>query len=665
MNNTVSDSIPDHSFLFFNRSALKIGEVNRYVIHYDLYQGDELPVDVTLDSLWLKIKNVDPLSYRAGYLAGPYILYCDVRIGSYDHSKTVFATVDYPQYESTLQAQQQKVVELSLHRIQRRYTWTIDVISQVILSTTASVTYEISIAKRKDVLLSGMVPDVRPGLEVYSSRLNISKLDTLDLWKLPAQIPSEATKKHLVILTHGMHSNVSADMLYIQEQIYKAQSKDSNTIYIVDGFTKNVCETEKGIRYLGKRVAEYILDELYDESVTEISFIGHSLGGLIQTFALAYIAVKCPSFFQKVDPINFITIASPLLGIVTDNPTYIKMFLSLGVIGKTGQDLSLDNASEDEHPLLYLLSGEPVHSILSKFKRRTVYANAVNDGMVPLYSSALLFLDYDDILRKLAEVKDHLDEENPLPTSNNMLPSLSFSKIWKSINESKLLKDERPIPKATFLETAASILLPPGPTDTFIVKPNSRYYPIIHDKMYSDIDIPEPNSKDETTLLRNTNIFMQTFSPRETDKTNFKKLEEAIARRWHQGMTWRKVVVALKPDAHNNIFVRRRFTNAYGWGVVDHIIENHFSASCIFPQTGRDIDVPSILNNVDASWVVNNATNGVFDQGPTGMMTTVHDMLDEVTKQTFTNLNNSVEENQLDPNDDVVRYDESNLDLYL
>ena len=35
-------------------------------------------------------------------------------------------------------------------------------------------------------------------------------------------------------------------------------------------------------------------------------------------------------------------------------------------------------------------------------------------------------------------------------------------------------------------------------------------------------------------------------------------------------------MVLLKPDAHNNIIVRRRFSNAYGWPVVDHLVTAHF-----------------------------------------------------------------------------------------
>ena len=53
-------------------------------------------------------------------------------------------------------------------------------------------------------------------------------------------------------------------------------------------------------------------------------------------------------------------------------------------------------------------------------------------------------------------------------------------------------------------------------------------------------------------------------------------MEEKIARDWHCDMTWRKVLVTLEPDAHNNIIVRRMFPNAYGWPVVEHLVREHF-----------------------------------------------------------------------------------------
>jgi hypothetical protein len=57
------------------------------------------------------------------------------------------------------------------------------------------------------------------------------------------------------------------------------------------------------------------------------------------------------------------------------------------------------------------------------------------------------------------------------------------------------------------------------------------------------------------------------------------RVEEKIARAYHRDLSWRKVLVKLEPDAHNNIIVRRMFANAYGWPVVHHIVDAHFSDS--------------------------------------------------------------------------------------
>jgi hypothetical protein len=57
------------------------------------------------------------------------------------------------------------------------------------------------------------------------------------------------------------------------------------------------------------------------------------------------------------------------------------------------------------------------------------------------------------------------------------------------------------------------------------------------------------------------------------------KVEEKIARAYHHDVSWRKVLVRLEPDAHNNIIVRRMFANAYGWPVVKHLVDTHFGYS--------------------------------------------------------------------------------------
>src|SRR5947209_20629341 len=55
------------------------------------------------------------------------------------------------------------------------------------------------------------------------------------------------------------------------------------------------------------------------------------------------------------------------------------------------------------------------------------------------------------------------------------------------------------------------------------------------------------------------------------------RVEEKIARAYHKDLSWRKVLVRLEPDAHNNIVVRRMFANAYGWPVIKHLCDTHFA----------------------------------------------------------------------------------------
>ena len=217
--------------------------------------------------------------------------------------------------------------------------------------------------------------------------------------------------------------------------------------------------TERGIKYLGRRLGDFVLEEVGWNSQTnsfseegplysKISFIGHSLGGCVQMFAIAYVhMVTNKAFFELIKPINFITLASPFLGIGSENPNYVKLALTFGVVGKTGWDMGLTwrpvqtfetaetlaqgginskkkESFRDPRPLLRLLAlpSSPAHEAIKAFQNHTIYANMINDGIVPLRTAALFFLDWNSI-----ELKD--DSEG---SSNNLLdyfPSLSiFSK---------------------------------------------------------------------------------------------------------------------------------------------------------------------------------------------------------------------------------------------
>lgn len=687
-------------------------------------------------------------------------------------------------------------------------------------------------------------------------------------------------KVHLVVLTHGLHSNLGADMLYLKESIdatakqakidararrakrrreekekaekagegqqehHDAERKDEagetklpgqqreedldededEEEVIVRGFSGNAVRTERGIKYLGKRLAKYVLQMTYPDQpykpvtkksatealshalkpdplkapkqledgipshnhstirkepyeerklaykITSISFIAHSLGGLIQTYAVAYIQKHSPEFFDKIKPINFIAMASPFLGLSNENPLYVKFALDFGLVGRTGQDLGLTwrpptiarsgwgaivgGISESAHkkiegetppeskPLLRILPTGPAHIVLKKFRNRTVYSNVVNDGIVPLRTSCLLFLDWqglgrvekarrenglvgtmagwgwaeitgansgtpmrrtfsdngmsdseetgdntptrqghggevpqpppyateDDDARSLKErphsamssggsdlpspvgettnnegplasILKFFQPSNPSPKSHNHIPK--HSRIYKrsqtlSIRSSESVptlstQETSPKkakgkattgdaehddperlsapPKTTFFESAGDLLKPPLPSVEFLIDPTKRPRTIFHDRVYHPEDIPPPPLKKRPTSSlhlrrRSHSSFLSdpnalgmphtdsTLSTRDYDDTKHTnpdkdprdvvdgsamKVEEKIARAYHRDLSWRKVLVRLEPDAHNNMIVRREFANAYGWPVIKHLCDTHFS----------------------------------------------------------------------------------------
>jgi len=252
-------------------------------------------------------------------------------------------------------------------------SWIIEVSSQVIFSTSAAVHYEILLGRDEKSLsvgfaLSGNAAPVpgqisdhqqsqgaRDGHHsaqpkgIYSKAITVTVDDTASLWNTPrmpewddagkekaedknkdAPIenamgnedheeprPKRQKKVHLVVLTHGLHSNLGADMLFLKESIdatakkakidacarkakarqeraskrpkpairqedlvegqvsnsddqanqadADAETDDEEEEVIVRGFSGNAVRTERGIKYLGKRLAKYVLQMTYPD----------------------------------------------------------------------------------------------------------------------------------------------------------------------------------------------------------------------------------------------------------------------------------------------------------------------------------------------------------------------------------------------------------------
>lgn len=614
---------------------MKVGEVHRFIIGYVPRSAAELG-----SSIFVCVKNTETRLLATNILSGPFMFYCDIAPSTFSNKKRCFITADQPHYNPNIMPGQSIKAELSMHILKDKYVWVVNVQSQIIFNVSSEVNFEIIVAREREQLHKRYYGDHYGS---FSDCIDVQHLNTEDLWnKPPPFLPSPNKPIHLIVLTHGMYSNVTADLLYIKEQIEQKAAETGENV-VVRGYTKNVCRTERGVKYLGRRVGEWVVKKAVPEigNVSKISFIGHSLGGLIQTFAVAYIQHNYPEFFMKVQPENFITMASPLLGISNENPAYVQLFLSIGIVGKTGHDLSLQGSK----PLVLLLPSKSTRGALRRFHRRTVYANVLHDGLVPLRTAALMFLDWNGLCNvyntlkqsgslnpscedltnlkptgKVAEIPADVENSESLaneesnglatkpddagievpaeePITQQQQTSVSFfsnftCKIqswWgttvtptKKIKLKKyqkyqttqddgpddIVKAKKPIPKASVLSGIRRVLLPESPTSEFLLNPESRQNPILHDKIYKPSMIPKPKKRSTANKALNAVQLHQ------------RKLEEKIARKWHQGLSWRKVLVNIPPDAHNSMIVRRKFANAYGWPIVDHMVENHFGERC-------------------------------------------------------------------------------------
>ncbi|KJZ71245.1 hypothetical protein HIM_09388 [Hirsutella minnesotensis 3608] len=667
-------------------------------------------------------------------------------------------------------------------------SWVIEIISQTVFAKSASVGYDVSVSSNTQYLETSIsnllsVSNRRPGkLEdhqrhmretgspspllnsgVFSEAISLKVEDTAMLWSSPSlvnadhQKPSQRynndtngnaspkakqKKVHLVILTHGLQCNLTADMLFLKETIDAAarqarqdgSAADDEEI-IVRGYSGNATRTQRGVKFLGSRVAKYVLSMTYPDQpclpsgrtaqdgfpqgiagdhhrhhhyphsyasheyrdeqrlsykITSISFIGHSLGGPTQTFALAYIQKHSPTFFELIKPRNFITIASPLMGIGAESAPYVRLALETGLVGLTGRDLGLSwglntvvrnrwtafnrsrgqipNSGEKElatEPLLRILPSGLAHAALKKFENRTVYANTVNDGIVPLRTSSLLFLDWQSLekveryqrdanfiesiaVRAWREMKgknsvttSHREWKAPDPISKDEIylhnnPSNTFSHTDSGLTSSAIIdvnanepisekyvsrRHKQMITKCqtlridestTSLESIKGLGVSQGRSATFPVNneiyapPETSFFEWVGDMMNSAAPnlthILDPNTRPKTIL--HDRVYQPADIPPLEDDTNV-RVEEKIARSYHCDMSWRKVLVKLEPDAHISICVRRMFPDSQGWPVFKHIVDSHFNGAGSAAQARG---VPS-KSNADINLLFDNEIN--------------------------------------------------------
>ncbi|EPS44827.1 hypothetical protein H072_1198 [Dactylellina haptotyla CBS 200.50] len=219
---------------------------------------------------------------------------------------------------------------------------------------------------------------------------------------IPIGMPPAAD--HLVVLVHGLWGNPS-HMEYIAETL-KSRYDDSRLIVHVAAKNSGN-HTYDGIELGGERLAaeiEDLLEDLAEKGVRikKFSIAGYSLGGLVSRYVIGLLYAK--GFFDKIEPVNFTTFASPHLGVRTPKlgfHNHIWNVVGARTLSASGRQLfTIDRFRDTERPLLAVLADRELTfwKALSVFKNKVLYANIINDRSTNFFTSGISKFDpYADL----------------------------------------------------------------------------------------------------------------------------------------------------------------------------------------------------------------------------------------------------------------------------
>ncbi|CAL5409975.1 unnamed protein product [Camellia sinensis] len=230
---------------------------------------------------------------------------------------------------------------------------------------------------------------------------------------------------HLLVLVHGILASPS-DWIYVEAELKRRLGRN---FLIYASSCNSYTKTFAGIDGAGKRLADEIMQIVKrTESLKRISFLAHSLGGVLARYAIAVLyspaafdgdqsndlpastnanlKTACSSrrgMIAKLEPVNFITLATPHLGVrgkkqlpfLLGVPILEKLAPSFAPIfaGRTGSQLFLTDGKPNNPPLLLRMASDcedgKFISALGAFRCRILYANVSYDHLVGWRTSSI------------------------------------------------------------------------------------------------------------------------------------------------------------------------------------------------------------------------------------------------------------------------------------
>ncbi|KAL9127018.1 MAG: hypothetical protein Q9217_004033 [Psora testacea] len=189
-------------------------------------------------------------------------------------------------------------------------------------------------------------------------------------------------------------------MSYVASSLRQKHSE--NKLHILSAKTNSDSFTYDGIDLGAERVTQEI--ETYIEDlehngahIRKLSVVGYSLGGLVARYAIGLLYSK--GWFDRLEPINFTTFATPHLGVrtpVLGVHSRLWNFLGSSTLSISGRQLfTMDSFRDTNRPLLSILADPNTIFMLalSRFRYRVLYANIINDRSAPYYTTSISFTD--------------------------------------------------------------------------------------------------------------------------------------------------------------------------------------------------------------------------------------------------------------------------------
>ncbi|KAF3341514.1 lipase [Carex littledalei] len=222
---------------------------------------------------------------------------------------------------------------------------------------------------------------------------------------------------HLLVLVHGILASPK-DWIYAEAEL-KRRLGANFLIYVSSA--NSFIKTFEGIDVAGRRLAaevENVVEENY--GLTKISFLAHSLGGMFTRYAIAVMyssddltmGINVTSQNTKTDdskevtsssgliaglePINFITLATPHLGVRGNKQLPFLLGLEMLeklaaplaplLVGQTGRQLFLTDGKPSKRPLLLRMASDILLLLLLRIGQNL---NCLNHLLAPVFLSLI------------------------------------------------------------------------------------------------------------------------------------------------------------------------------------------------------------------------------------------------------------------------------------